>query len=64
MISIEGWAILWFLFLETILMGISLWIQCDDVYGWSAIRKTSKRALRRYWKKFWNDTMHYHKVTK
>ena len=40
-------------------MGISLWIQTDDVYGWTQLRRKSKRMMRRNWKKFMNDTRRY-----
>lgn len=39
-------------------------ILLDDIYGLTNMRKAGKRMLRRNWKKFWKDTLHYHKVTK
>lgn len=62
MISIEGWAILAFLLIETVLMAFSLWIQADDVYGWTQLKRKSKRMMRRNWKKFLMQTRRYFRV--
>lgn len=59
MISVEGWAILAFLLVETIIMAISVWIQIDDVYGVTQLRKASKRAMRRYWQRFLKTSKKY-----
>jgi hypothetical protein len=64
MISVEGWAILVFLLVETLLMAMSLWVQVDDVYSWTQMKKKSKRMWRRNWKKFMTSTRRYFKCSK
>jgi len=34
-------------------------VEIDDVYGWSQIRKLSKRRARKFWKKFMKDSKKY-----
>lgn len=39
-------------------------ILIDDCYGISRLHRMGKRKLRRAWRKFWKDTIAYHRRTK
>lgn len=52
-------AIVFLLLFEIVIISVSLAIQVDDVYGWSRIRKISKRRWRKLTRQFMKASKKY-----